>query len=182
MISSLTALRGSLPRINRISRSFFASGRSAAQLQTHRSHSSGSSNNNNDWKRNGTPELFVGFSILGFLAIEKIIELQQTNDRKKFMQSMKTVLRHERMALDEENDEGKEIDGSKKALFKCTIRRIPKNFDGSMALKGTKVGEVVEVLEERVGPDGMYHKVRHENKNGSKAIGWFPISCLELNI
>ena len=87
------------------------------------------------------------------------------------MQSMKTVLRLERNALDEE----KELNGSKKALFKCTIHRVPENFDGSMTLKGGKLGEIVE----RVCPDGMYHKVRRAER--IDGVGWFPISCLEKN-
>ena len=161
--------------MQRKSRTFFPRDRPSVPTPTNRSHSGGRpSNKNDDWKRNGTPELIFGFSILGFLAVDHLLQLQQTNDRKKFLQSMKTVLRQERHALDDE----KELDGSKKSLFECTIRRVPENFDGSMALKGGKLGEVVEVLEERVGPDGMYHKVRRAERMD---VGWFPISCLEKN-
>lgn len=49
---------------------------------------------------------------------------------------------------------------------------------------GAKVGDEVKVLEERVGPDGMYHlcrleKIHEERGTTAVTVGWFPISCLE---
>lgn len=88
------------------------------------------------------------------------------------------------------------------ALFSCVVRRIPKLFDGNKSLMNVHVGDKVDILEENVGPDGMYHFCRlkrdceggigHDAKNDGNSdnkneesdnhyfnFGWFPIQCLE---
>ena len=85
-------------------------------------------------------------------------------------------------------------------LFQCVVRRIPKLFDGTMSLTNVRLGETVDVLEERCGPDGTYNLCRtispknHTEDHHSSSslqdgdpsstfavsIGWFPISCLEM--
>jgi len=82
-------------------------------------------------------------------------------------------------------------------LFHAKVRRIPAMFDGTMSLKGTHLGDIVSVVQEHVGPSGMYHlcrlttstntnkstynedeKKEEEVKQRTRA-GWFPISHLE---
>lgn len=75
--------------------------------------------------------------------------------------------------------------------FKCIIRKVPLNFDGHKCLKNVKVGDVVSVIEEGVGPGGQYNLCSIERiapKTGRDSseidparisIGWFPCSCLE---
>ena len=87
--------------------------------------------------------------------------------------------------------------GATNPLFQCTIRKAPQNFDGHKCLKNVKVGDVVNVIEEGVGPEGQYNlcsivrstTTAKKNNNGGDddgndsvenvSIGWFPCSCLE---
>ena len=191
MNSSLAMMRGNLPRMTVRSRNGMMTRdrHSTSVLKPIRTHTHRYQSNHSgppksqDWKRNGTPEMLIGGSILAILAIDQGLQMQQENDRKMAMEQIKSLARYDDKVAAHEV-ESQSHGAQRKILFKCIIRRVPKFFDGNMVLKGGKVGEVVEVLEERVGPDGMYHKVRYaQNKDGkedaSRDIGWFPISCLE---
>ena len=97
-----------------------------------------------------------------------------------------------------------DLNGKEKAtLYKCQIMKIPKYFDGTRSLKNVGVNDVVEVVQEFVGPDSNYHLCKIEKKgkkeetsskptsiteNNSIIIenmesryeyGWFPITCLK---
>ena len=74
--------------------------------------------------------------------------------------------------------------------FQCIIRKVPLNFDGHKCLKNVKVGDIVSVLEEGVGPGGQYNLCSIERitkKPGmdnadcdpTVSIGWYPCSCLQ---
>jgi hypothetical protein len=67
--------------------------------------------------------------------------------------------------------------------FKCIVRRVPEQFDGHKCLQNIKVGDVVGVLEEGIGPGGQYNLCSIERNAADKenkfSIGWFPCSCLE---
>ena len=71
------------------------------------------------------------------------------------------------------------------ALFHCIVRRAYKNMGGSYGLQNVHVGDVVEVLEEGVGPNKHYNLCRIRKKNldddddSEEQIGWFPISYME---
>jgi len=94
----------------------------------------------------------------------------------------------------------------RKVLFRCVVRHVPKNFDGTRSLRFVKEGDIVDVLEENVGPGGGYNHCRHERLTGKGNLkrkkileandaiinvnttwseaprhdeGWFPMSCLE---
>ena len=63
------------------------------------------------------------------------------------------------------------------SLRQCVVMRIPQSgigFDGPAALKGLSVGDEVDVVEEGVGPGGMYHLCRR-----GKEVGWYPTWFLE---
>lgn len=140
---------------------------------------------NGNWKRNGTPELIIGTAIIAVVGVDYVLQEQQEVSRIDIMHSLKTAIRQdeaEQSRMDEGNDKNngdQEIE-----LFDCIVKRIPKYFDGSKSLMGVAVGDKVSVLEERVGPDKMYHLCRLEKKavevdKTVSSIGWFPISCLE---
>jgi hypothetical protein len=65
-------------------------------------------------------------------------------------------------------------------LFYCVVRR---SHGVSHCLTGAKVGDVVEVLDEAVGPEGVYNLCRlpaeKEDGVGADAIGWFPTRWLQ---
>lgn len=148
--------------------------------------------------RDGSFEIIAGSTILGVFAWDQY--LQYNNDRENYTffgygenaeklrqeQKMReNVLRKlrsdvesdaikQREALSKYTDDDSDNNKSSVVLFQCIVRKIPPMFDGTMSLKGLYLGDVVNVLEENVGPDRMYHLCKI-----GKKVGWFPISHLE---
>jgi hypothetical protein len=152
-----------------------------------------SNSNSNTWKRNGTPELIIGTTLLTLLGVDYYLQTKQDESRQEIMSTLQQTIRNdlqkEQRAV-ETNENETSTSTSKEQLkiieplFPCKVRKIPKLFDGSKSLMGVTVGDEVKVLEERVGPDGMYHLCRlekiHEGRGTTAVtVGWFPISCLE---
>jgi len=132
------------------------------------------------WKQNGTPEIVIGTTLLTLLGIDYYLQKQQDASRKDIMVSLQSAIKHDETEKDtaRETDLEKEKDMDK--LFDCIVRRIPKYFDGSRCLMGVEVGDQVSILEEGVGPDGMYHLCRMQKaESDAPVVGWFPTSCLE---
>lgn len=67
---------------------------------------------------------------------------------------------------------------TKPTLYTRTVTRLP-DMDGYKCLHNVKVGDVVEVVESRAGPDDVYSVCRIEGENGEISVGWFPTVDLE---
>lgn len=66
------------------------------------------------------------------------------------------------------------------AKFQCIVKRIPIMFDGHLSLVEIKENDIVDVLEESVGPDKLYNVCRPIKARGEPfLVGWFPKNCLE---
>lgn len=173
-----------------------------------------------NWKKNGTPEIIIGSTILSLLLVDSLI--QKYNESASSSISKEEVLRELELAIQKDHqrdnqnsisnttnlvhplleDTGKE----KVTLYKCKIMKIPKYFDGTRSLKNVKVNDVVQVVQEFVGPDSNYHLCKIEKKindtndrrkhkqidnnfDKKKTIiqslettyeyGWFPTTCLK---
>lgn len=177
------------------------------------SNSSNKSVSSGNWKRNGTPEIIIGTTILTMLLVDTMI--QKYNDSSPSI-SKETVLRQLELAIEkDEMTKHKstnlantihpllDLNGKEKAtLYKCQIMKTPKYFDGTRSLKNVKVNDVVEVVQEFVGPDSNYHLCKIEKKGKKEETsskptsikakntiienmesryeyGWFPITCLK---
>jgi hypothetical protein len=143
-----------------------------------------------DLRQNGTPELVFGGLVLAVVGIDYY--LQQRNDRQRnemihrFEQEVKqdeAISRKEESELINKNG-GVDM----KTQFQCYVRRVPKQFDGHKCLTNLKVGDIVNVLQEGVGPDNKYNLCSIERSPALPvaadekriiSIGWFPCSCLE---
>jgi len=80
--------------------------------------------------------------------------------------------RQKRQALLEE---GKD----KPALYNCVVKESYK-MGGSHGLEDVKVNDIVEILQEGVGPGGSYHLCRTRDQEGNVvSIGWYPIGFME---
>lgn len=145
------------------------------------------------WKRlrsNGTPEIVFGAGLLTLLAADQFLQSQQEAQHKSDREAVFKRLQHDVDAdMAKERSEGHtlslEEESSKPSLFQCRVMAVPKYFDGTKSLMGVEVGDVVDVLEEQVGPGGTYNLcrlVRQENDEKQESIirvGWYPMSCLE---
>ena len=145
------------------------------------------------WKRlrsNGTPEIVFGAGLLTLLAADQLLQSQQEAQHKSDREAVFKRLQYDVDAdMAKERSEGHtlslEEESSKPSLFQCRVMAVPKYFDGTKSLMGVEVGDVVDVLEEQVGPGGTYNLcrlVRQENDKKQESVisvGWYPMSCLE---
>lgn len=66
------------------------------------------------------------------------------------------------------------------SVFRCVVRQEYK-MGGSHGLKGVKVDDILDVLEEGVGPGKYYNMCRRTDPETGNAlsVGWYPIAFLE---
>ena len=76
-----------------------------------------------------------------------------------------------------------EAASGKPTLFQCRVRKVHDLFDGPKSLKGVAVGDIVDIIEEGIGPGNAYNLCRHtpaeEGAVSTSSVGWFPMTCLE---
>ena len=146
-------------------------------------------------RRNGKPEIIFGTIILTLAGIDYILQRRSDKEKDDMYQQLEREVK-----IDEESTRKEErlmlLDGAAhNSKFQCIIRKVPQNFDGHKCLKNVRVGDVVGIIEEGVGPGGQYNLCSIErtttakseskdsaNNNDSEAklsIGWFPCSCLQ---
>ncbi|KAL7452814.1 hypothetical protein ACHAWC_004538 [Mediolabrus comicus] len=140
-------------------------------------------------RRNGTPEIVFGGLVLTVVGIDYYLQ-QRTDQQKNEMirQFEQEVKQDEAISRKEEKELIKQGGADMTTKFQCTVRRVPKQFDGHKCLTNLKVGDVVNVLQEGVGPDNKYNlcsidRSQHSPKAAEDekriSIGWFPCNCLE---
>ena len=140
-------------------------------------------------RSNGTPEIVFGAGLLTLLAADQLLQSQQEAQHKSGREAVfKRLQRDVDADMAKERSEGHtlslEEESSKPSLFQCRVMAVPKYFDGTKSLMGVEVGDVVDVLEEQVGPGGTYNLCRLVRQNDKKqesviSVGWYPMGCLE---
>lgn len=133
---------------------------------------------------NGSPEIVFGMIILSLAGIDYVLRVQDEKPRKEMYRQLELeVQRDELTSRNEEKRMIAEDMVSTSLKFKCIVRRVPEQFDGHKCLQNIKVGDVVGVLEEGIGPWGQYNLCSIERnaavEESKISIGWFPCSCLE---
>mmetsp|Transcript_35394 Transcript_35394/g.60123 ORF Transcript_35394/g.60123 Transcript_35394/m.60123 type:complete len:229 (-) Transcript_35394:293-979(-) len=144
-----------------------------------------------DWKRNGSPEIAFGSIILALVGIDYVLQLRNDQQREDMYRELERGVRRDEATTRKEDRKILNEGLAAKYKFKCIIRKVPQSFDGHKCLKNVKVGDIVNVIEEGVGPGGQYNmcsiergKAKIEGQRYSEeaqrfSIGWFPCSCLE---
>mmetsp|Transcript_24829 Transcript_24829/g.44659 ORF Transcript_24829/g.44659 Transcript_24829/m.44659 type:complete len:231 (+) Transcript_24829:126-818(+) len=144
-----------------------------------------------DWRSNGTPEIALGSIILALVGIDYVLQVRNDQDREDAYRQLERNVRRDEATTRKEDKKMLDEGVAANFKFKCIIRKAPENFDGHKCLKNVKVGDIVNVIEEGVGPDGQYNMcaiergaVKHKGNDSSEdvqrfSIGWFPCSCLQ---
>ena len=147
-----------------------------------------------DLRQNGTPEIAIGSVVLALLGIDYILQVRNDTQREDMYRQLERGVRHDEAISREEDRKMLSQGMATKSKFKCIIRKVPPNFDGHKCLKDVKVGDVISVIEESVGPGGQYSLCFIERgstatnnagkdslayEQSSVSIGWFPCSCLQ---
>lgn len=123
--------------------------------------------------RRGGILIGLGWALLGLVAIDQLLQYRQEQEAKE----------HRRMLYlmqEEANEENQaQWDTNLPTLFKCRIAHIEPSLDGTKMLRNVGVGDVVEILEEDIGPNEAYHLCRNPSSDRPGSIGWYPIQYLE---
>jgi hypothetical protein len=118
--------------------------------------------------------LIVGGAFVAWSASEFLFDNQQTSKneslRQEFEQWMRTTS-HDIGTTQEQ------------PILYCVIRRAD-GWNVTHCLSGAQVGDVVEVLQESVGPNREYNLCRLYRENSQQhqeqaVLGWFPIRWLQ---
>lgn len=168
----------------------------------------GNNNNNNDdnddddeeerrrryGRTSGNWYIGIGWTLLTLVVIDQILQYKHEEETKE----RKILLAKMQYEADSENVP--HFDVNLPTLFECTVRYVEHSLDGTMMLMSRsssgpgiplKVGEVVEVLDANVGPNGSYHLCRLRRSSSSSGqnnrkvpppppiIGWYPVEFLE---
>ena len=143
---------------------------------------------------NGNLEFVIGGSLLTFAGYAYWEEQQRQNQmmriqpndasksgalrndlRKKYLESLKEEERVRKEMIDKYK--------TSSVLFQCEVM-VAFPLDGQKGLQGAELGDILDVLEEGVGPDGSYNLCRFSGdkvKHGFHAgqIGLYPARCLK---
>jgi len=113
------------------------------------------------------------------LTVDQVLQYRERQERNSIMNEMHNLTR---VGSLDDVTEMEEWLNKKNSLFDCVVRTAPASLDGYKCLKGIEVGDIVEVLEEKVGPGNMYNLCRTKvDLESAKpvAAGWVPTMYLE---
>jgi len=154
----------------------------------------------------GVTAITAGTCILGFLAIDSYLVSKKSSQRVDEIHRLEAAYNikkeeQERRYAEEYRRKLTWIYGGMEHNFLRKITYIPHEgkWDGKLALtkREVQVGDVLEILEEGVGPDKAYHLCRVQNKGNIRdisgaatgghvgdpdvelLIGWYPARYLE---
>lgn len=131
----------------------------------------------------GSILLLLGFGGVSIMAYEYYLGVVERTDANKMMQEIKETTAIRRHKLMFENKD-------KPALYQGRITTVYKHMGGSHGLRKAKQDDVVDILQENVGPHGIYNlcrlyddkKKKPENPEQGrtvKSIGWYPMKYIE---
>jgi hypothetical protein len=135
--------------------------------------------------------LGLGWTLLAVVVVDQLLQYKQEEEAKE-----RRILLA-KMQYEADCDNVATFDVNLPTLFECTVRHVEHSLDGTMMLMSRsggpglplRVGEIVEIVEANIGPNGAYHLCRLRrsgtNKNGLSpstvvpVIGWYPVEFLE---
>ena len=125
-------------------------------------------------RRGGGIFIGLGWTLLGLVALDQVLQYRQEQEAKEHMQMLK-IMQWEANEMNQPD-----WDTNLPTIFECKILRVEPSLDGPKMLRSIRVGDVVEVMEEGVGPHHAYHLCRLPVSGRRKeSIGWYPIEYLE---
>jgi len=143
--------------------------------------------------KNGNIETVLGLSVLSFAGYVYLEELQRQRQMERLSIpteesiALRKELRQKFLKSVEKQEEVRKEMLLKykdsKSLFQCEVM-VAFPLDGEKGLQGVEQGNILDIIEESVGPDGAYNVCRFTGdkiKGGLKAgqVGWYPSRCLK---
>mmetsp|Transcript_26704 Transcript_26704/g.40953 ORF Transcript_26704/g.40953 Transcript_26704/m.40953 type:complete len:170 (+) Transcript_26704:73-582(+) len=132
------------------------------------------SENNSAWR--GIPEMAIGGGILVLVVADQFLQFRDEKERKHEIKKMEFEIKQDKLA----SEAAAKKSMGKEALYQSIVVQVPTQFGGTKGLKGVRVKDVLDVLEENVGPDHTYSLCRTRGlKEEDTRVGWFPNSYLQ---
>lgn len=123
---------------------------------------------------NGNLLLFVGYSGLAIWLIDRYLQYDQSRTKRNAQQLLLSIQEETVM----KRRELYENNYKRIALYQCTVIEVYKNMGGFYGLQNINTNDIIDIIEENVGPDEYYHLCRtYEYKDDTKmikSIGWYP--------
>lgn len=140
--------------------------------------------------------IYIGWTILGLVGVDQVLQYkqeQEDNERRQMLAEMQ-------LEADNASINVADWDEALPTIFTCKIIHIDSGLDGTKMLtrsksdrggkrsginRNIKRGDIVEILEDSVGPSQRYHLCRmrerrsDSNDKSATVIGWYPIDYLE---
>ena len=143
-----------------------------------------------DWKHNGTPEMVFGVLVLGYAGVDYTLDHLRARQRDEVRRQLERAgARDGRVARARDRARFEEAGGAgmtaSRRGCRCVVRRVPRAFDGHRCLTDARRGDVVDVIDEGVGPGGRYSFCALRRGAGEAeeartfSLGWFPNKCLQ---
>jgi hypothetical protein len=134
-----------------------------------------SSNINPEPSKGSNLWLAAGYGLLGLVAIDQVLQYYQDQQRQEHREQLASLqaeadayVQHQRKDWNSEYQQAPSLGG-----YSVTI--IEPSLDGANMLQPTRKGEVVQVVQEHVGPNQAYHLCR----DGKGNVGWYPVQFLQ---
>jgi hypothetical protein len=117
---------------------------------------------------------------LGLVAIDQALQYKQELESKQHQEIL--------LELQREADQQNVIDFdvTLPSKFQCKLLHVEPSLDGTkmltrnLAAYHLRKGDIVEILEENVGPNQAYHLCRYVNKaNSTVVVGWYPVQFMQ---
>ncbi|CAJ1953904.1 unnamed protein product [Cylindrotheca closterium] len=136
--------------------------------------SSSSDSSNRTESRLGTWLIRLGWGLLGLVAVDQVLQYKQEQESKERMKMLVDM----QQEANEMNQP--EWDNSLPTLFQCKIAHVEPSLDGTKMLANIRIGDVVEIVEAKVGPNEAYHLCRRPAQGRRpESMGWYPVEFME---
>ena len=119
--------------------------------------------------KGGTVLIRTGWFLMGLIAVDQIFQYMDQKEAKETIEQLRK----------EEEKERKQFFDSHKDLptLHESVVKFEYKMSGTRGLKGVRMNDRLEVLEEGVGPNGTYAICRRRDATGAiVSIGWYPLS------
>jgi hypothetical protein len=124
------------------------------------------------WWYDGTILLTIGWTAFGLVVVDRGLQYLDSSNVEQVIDMVEDETKQKRQEL-----LAKFWDAP--TLYRSTVK-IGFKLEGSHGLKYVEVEDVVDVIEEEVGPGNYYNLCRTKDPNGDvKSIGWYPVSYLQ---
>lgn len=124
-------------------------------------------------QRGGNVLIGFGWFLLGLMAVDQGL---QYTDRQHAQSTINELRQAEEEARQVFFEQHKDL-----PVLHETVVKFEYKMSGTRGLKGVKLHDRLQVLEEGVGPNGTYATCRRIDANTGDilSIGWYPLSFME---